>query len=356
MRLSLIGAVAVLFVGVAGTAHAQVKLLTYDGEWGNALSATINTSPDLPVVVERYDGSLGAAAASGASLVDADTDAANLMCDNGPAQPLGPELANTLPSALSPDAAHQCGVGYLVTSLVLATDASGPSDWVTFFDAEAFPGARALPRGARGTLEIALMADGAALAAVYALLETPEGLTRALDKLDTLFAQTQIVFWDTPNDAVSLLRAGAVTAAALPSVHAAHIAQDETGVQEEPDPSAVFKLSFAAQIYRVQRLVVFPAASSDQETVSRLLNAMLSAQGQASLAQRLLAGPVNPGAWDSIPASLAPLLPTAPEHDVAVNGLADNADFWADQGLDIETRFATWLDAHEQGQSPALPH
>lgn len=349
MRPSLAPAVAILMAGFASTAHAQVKLLTYEGGWGDALSATISTSADLPVTVERYDGSLAAAADRGASLVDAETGAANLMCDDGPAQPVQPALALALPTALTPDAAHQCGVGYLVTSLVLATDVDGPGDWAAFFDADAFPGARALARGARGTLEIALMADGVALADIYTVLETPDGVTRALDKLDALFAQTQIVFWDTPDDAVALLRAGAVAAAALPSVHGAHI------VQQEPDETAAFKLSFAGQIYRLQRLVLFPAASSDPETVSELLKVVLSAEGQAALAQTLLAGPVNPDAWDSIPASLAPWLPTARDHDIATAGLADDADFWADHGADIEARFAVWLDAHEQGPSPALP-
>lgn len=349
MRLSLTYAVAVLMAGFVSTAHAQVKLLTYEGAWGDALAAAASASPDLPVIIERYDGSLNAAAST-ASLVDAETDAANLMCDDGPAQPLNPELAQAFPPSLTPDVTHQCGVGYLVTSLVLATRSDGPDSWAAFFDAESFPGARALPRGARGTLEIALMADGIALGDVYALLETPEGVTRALDKLDALFAQAQIVFWDTPDDAVALLRADAVAAAALPSVHAAHI------VQQQPDASSAFQISFAGQIYRVQRLVVFPAATSDQETVRRLLNAVLSETGQALLAEALLAGPVNPQAWRNIPASLAPLLPTAQSHNIAVTGLADNADFWADHGDDIETRFATWLDVHEQGQSPALPY
>lgn len=351
MRLSLIGAVAVLIAGVASTANAQVKVLTYDGDWGDALAAAISTSPDLPVIVERYDGSLDAAAST-ASLVDAETDAANLMCDDGPAQPVDPSLAQAFPRSLTPDVMHQCGVGYLVTSLVLATRSDGPDDWAAFFDAERFPGARALPRGARGTLEIALMADGVALADVYALLETSEGITRALDKLDALFTQAQIVFWDTPDDAVALLRADAVAAAALPSVHAAHIVQQD---QQELDTSSAFQISFAGQIYRVQRLVVLPAATSDQETVRHLLTTVLSADGQASLAAALLAGPVNPQAWDMMPASLAPLLPTAPSHDIAVTGLADNADFWTDHGDDIEVQFATWLDAHEQGPSPALP-
>lgn len=351
MRLSLIGAVATLIAGIAGTAQAQVKLVTYDGAWGDALTAAISTSPDLPVIVERYDGSLDAVAGT-ASLVDAETDAANLMCDDGPAQPIDPALAQAFLPSLTPDAAHQCGIGYLVTSLLLATRADGPDSWAAFFDAESFPGARALPRGARGTLEIALMADGVAPADVYALLETSDGITRALDKLDALFSQAQIVFWDTPNDAVALLRADAVAAAALPSVHAAHIVQQD---QQELEAPSAFQISFTGQIYRMQRLVVLPAATSDQETVRRLLTTVLSAKGQASLAEALLAGPVNPEAWDIMPASLIPLLPTAPAHDITSTGMADNADFWADHGNNIETRFATWLDAHEQGASPALP-
>lgn len=347
---------AALACAFSGTAQAQTKLLTYEGHWGDALDDVMALTPDLPVTIERYDASLSGVAASGASLIDVETGAANLLCDEGPGQSLSPGLADSLPDTLMPEAIHPCGVGYLVTSLMLATDRDGPDSWAAFFDAATYPGARALPRGARGTLEIALLSDGVAAAQVYSLLATADGKAAALARLDALFEQTQIVFWDTPDDAVSLLRAGAVSAAAMPSVHAAQIVREDVDAREAGDDGDLtFKLSFDAQIYRIQRLVVLPAATSDRETLLGVIKHVLSADAQMMLADRLLAGPVIKDVWQDMPAEFAPLLPTAPVHDISNTGLADDPDFWAVHGEALEGDFAAWLAAHESVKVPVSP-
>jgi len=338
---------AVTVLALTSAAHSQAKVVTYDGAWGDAIADAITLTPDITVTIDRYDGSLSSPALRDAALVDVETGAANLLCDEGPGQPIAPGLLESLPDGLMAQATHPCGVGYLVTSLVLATGSDGPASWTGFFDAARYPGARALPRAARGTLEIALLADGVARNEVYAALATPEGVDRALAALDQLFAQTQIVFWDTPDDAVSLLRAGAVSAAALPSVHAAELVRADA-----PQGGSAFSLSFTSQIYSVQNIVVLPAAVSDEEAVSAALGALVSAQGQALLASTLLAGPVNRDAWANIPPEIAALLPTAPAHDIDGQGLADDVDFWAREGDDIERALAVWLAAHETAHSP----
>ena len=335
---------------LSSAAQAQTKLLTYEGQWGNALEEIIALTPDLPVTVERYDATLLDVTASGASLIDVETGAANHLCDEGPGQSLSAGLADGLPDTLMPEAIHACGVGYLVTSLLLAAGTDGPDSWTAFFDTDTHPGARALPRGARGTLEIAVLSSGVAPEQVYSTLATADGKATALARLDALFAQTQIVFWDTPDDAVALLRAGAVSAAALPSVHAAQIMLEDSSATDAP-----FKLSFDAQIYRIQHLVVLPAAASDTETVRAVVRRVLSSQGQAMLADQLLAGPVNRDVWPDIPAGVAPLLPTAPVHDISNTGLADDTDFWLVHGEGLERDFGRWLDAHESGQTPVSP-
>ena len=343
-------AVALLTLAFSGTAQAQTKLLTYEGRWGDALEEVMALAPALPVAVERYDATLLDVAGRGASLIDVETGAANHLCDEGPGQPLDAFLTDSLPDQLMPGAVHDCGTGYLVTSLMLATGREGPEDWAAFFDAAAHPGARALPRGARGTLEIALLADDVPPAQVYSTLATADGQARTLARLDDLFARTQIVFWDTPDDAVALLRAGAVSAAAMPSVHAAGIMRDSLDAGDN-----TFKLSFDGQIYRIQRLVVLPAAASDREMVQDVTARILSPKGQALLAGRLLAGPVNNAVWPDMAAVFAPLLPTAPVHDIADKGLADDPDFWAVHGEALEHAFAVWLDAHENARMPVSP-
>ena len=61
-----------------------------------------------------------------------------------------------------------------------------PTSWADFWDTKKFPGKRALRRGPKYALEFALMADGVAPKDVYEVLGTPEGVDRALAKLDEI--------------------------------------------------------------------------------------------------------------------------------------------------------------------------
>ena len=66
-----------------------------------------------------------------------------------------------------PDAVNDCGVGAIVYSFILAYDGDRikgdtPKSWVDFWNVKKWPGKRALRKGAKTTLEIALMADGVA--------------------------------------------------------------------------------------------------------------------------------------------------------------------------------------------------
>ena len=63
-------------------------------------------------------------------------------------------------------AVHECGVGTFVWSTVMAYDGdklkTAPTTWADFWDTKKFPGKRGLRKGAKYTLEFALMADGVA--------------------------------------------------------------------------------------------------------------------------------------------------------------------------------------------------
>lgn len=56
-----------------------------------------------------------------------------------------------------------------------------------------YPGKRGLRKGAKYTLEIALLADGVKTEDVYKVLNTPEGVTRAFAKLDQI--KPNIQWW-----------------------------------------------------------------------------------------------------------------------------------------------------------------
>ena len=88
-------------------------------------------------------------------------------------------------------ALHECGVASVAWSATIAYDRSAlkkakPSTARDLFDAEKFPGKRALPQNPKYVLALALMADGVMPAYVYRHLETAPGVERALGVLDRI--------------------------------------------------------------------------------------------------------------------------------------------------------------------------
>lgn len=110
-----------------------------------------------------------------------------------------------------------CGVSAWRMNLVLAWDKSRVDTvptWTDFWDVARRPGKRGLRRDPRGTLEIALMADGVAPDDVYRTLATADGMDRAFRKLDQL--KPYIVWWNTPAEAVQIIESGAVLMTSAP--------------------------------------------------------------------------------------------------------------------------------------------
>ncbi len=342
MRGSAIAMLVIAALAAATGVQAQTRLMTYEGVWGDAIEAALPAEAGTPAVsILRYEGSLAALNKDDADLLDAETDAADIICDQGPALPVPPVFwkQTEAETHLLPGTAHDCGTGYLVTSLLLASAGAGPRDWAGFFDGEAFSGTRALPRGARGTLEIALMGDGVPVGDVYALLATEAGTTQAFDALDKLAAQTQIIFWDRPADLAALMGSGSVEAAAMPNVQAALMSQDRAAAEH-------VSLHFHGQVYRIQRLLLL-AGTAGQADALAVMQRVLSPRTQAALALSLMAGPVNLDAYRQLPKDHAALLPTAPAHRISDTGLEEDADFWAEHGPRLTERFHDWLAAYE---------
>ena len=87
--------------------------------------------------------------------------------------------------------------------------------WSSLWETVRLPGRRGLPRDPRGTLEVALLADGVAPSEVYRQLETGAGQDRAFRRLDQL--RPYIAWWSSPAQAMDLLRQGNVVMVAVPA-------------------------------------------------------------------------------------------------------------------------------------------
>lgn len=84
-------------------------------------------------------------------------------CDEGLFERLDPARFGD-PAQFVPGTLSECGVATYVWSMVMAYDqdklAKAPTSWADFWNVADFPGKRGLRKGAKYTLEIALLADG----------------------------------------------------------------------------------------------------------------------------------------------------------------------------------------------------
>ena len=172
--------------------------------------------------IQGWDGSLStlqkraAAGDDGWDLVLMEDAPLRVACRQGLFIP-NPQQSAARP--LAPDSPGSgCGVAAWRESIVLAWDKSRVDlvpTWADFWDVARRPGKRGLKRDPRGTLEIALMADGVAPDDVYRTLQTSDGINRAFRKLDQL--KPYIVWWQTPAEAVQIIESGAVLMTSAPS-------------------------------------------------------------------------------------------------------------------------------------------
>ena len=85
----------------------------------------------------------------------------------------------------------------------------GPQSWADFWDVEKFPGKRAYRGKVAGALEPALMADGVPPEDVYQVLDSEEGIERAIDKIRELKPHID-VFWTSGAQHAQLMKDGEV--------------------------------------------------------------------------------------------------------------------------------------------------
>ena len=132
-------------------------------------------------------------------------------CDEGLFETIDPAILGKADDYV-PGAVTNCGVGFFVWSTVLAYNAdklkTAPTSWADFWDTQKFPGKRGLRKGAKYTLEFALMADGVAPKEVYKVLATDEGVDRAFKKLDQL--KPHIQWWEAGAQPPQYLASGDV--------------------------------------------------------------------------------------------------------------------------------------------------
>ncbi|MSP31185.1 MAG: extracellular solute-binding protein [Acetobacteraceae bacterium] len=229
-----------------------------------------------------------------------------------------------------PQAVSDCGVGAFIAANVLAWDREkllATPGWSEFWDVTKVPGKRGLARNARGTLEFALLADGAAPGDIYKLLRTNDGVERAFRRLEQL--RPFIVWWETEAEAARLLGSGEVLMTSAPYAQIAVENQrngQKFGVQWVNGLARIQHWAIAKgspNLRPAQQFLYFAGTSAIQ--------ARLPGYGGVARGVADLLSPEEQAVLVSAPANLATLL-------------AVDEGFWREYGEKLDLRFVTWLE------------
>lgn len=233
---------------------------------------------------------------------------------------------------LLPGGASDCGLGIALRGLVLAWDRDklqGTPGWAEFGDVVKSPGRRGLRKQPRGTLEIALLADGVPPAEIYRQLRTDQGVERAFRKLEQL--RPYIVWWQDEVEAARLLASGEVLMTSAPSAGVAEAAR-ELG--------RPFAVQWNGAVTGIVALAIV-RATPNLPQATRLLAHAADAKVQAAMAALAPLGPLTRGALEGMPPEQQARLATSPA--ALASGLPGDEAFWRDNLARLAQRFDAWL-------------
>ena len=235
--------------------------------------------------------------------------------------------ADFVPGTLS-----ECGGGLLVWSMALAYNADklkqAPTGWTDFWDTQKFPGKRSLRKGAKYTLEAALMADGVPYADVYKVLSTPQGVERAFRKLDQI--KPDIQWWEAGAQPMQFLASGDVvmSTAFNGRVFAAQAA------------GANVHTVWNGSIYAIDSWAI-PKGSKNKALAEDFIAFSLRPENQKVHTAKLGYGSTNLHTAGLLDPALAAQLNTAPDN--LAQAIPMDSEFWVNNGEDLEQRFNAWV-------------
>lgn len=353
----------VVAIGVAGLfwftrPKPVLTVATWDGSYGHAqASAQImpyGAAHRVNAKFALYDGGTKALAQQVAShrydwdVLDMELPDAVAACDSGllekidatslAAAPDGtPAAADFVPGAIGP-----CWVASVVYSQVIAVAPvkfgdTRPAGLADFFDVKRFGGKRALNKAsAKLNLEMALLADGVAPKDVYAVLSRPQGVARALKKLDSL--RGALVWYSSPADAAAMLKDGRAFFAALPN-WAVFDADSETPASM-PKPAIVWD----RQLYELEVLAI-PKGNPNATRAMDFVRFATRAENLGKMASWVAYGPARKsalafvGKQPELQIDMRPYLPTA--HFATAFQVDDG--WWRLHGADVDVLWQEWL-------------
>lgn len=234
-----------------------------------------------------------------------------------------------------PEIVYSTTFGYRAD--VAAWGGKEPDDLCDVFDVETFPGKRSLEKRPINNLEWALICDGVPPEEVYDVLETPEGVDRALAKLDTI--KEHVIWWSAGAETPQRLADGE---AVIGSTYNGRLF---SVIVEQKQP---IKMLWDWQVFDLDGWVVPSGVKeSDLPAIRSFLEFATDTQRLADQAKYISYGPARKssaplvGKHAELGIDMAPHMPTAPENSKHV--LIYNYFFWADYRDDLDAKFQAWL-------------
>lgn len=333
-----------LIIGALSVSNAMAKDLTVVG-WGGVIQDAFRDAYFVPYEEEglgkiQEDTTNGGLAKIEAMVATSSTswdvvqfpkDELYLACEQGLLEDLT-DLQESLEGQLLAEAYESpCGVGTLAWSLVMAYDkdkiTDAPESWADFFDVDTFPGKRGLRKGARLTLEVALMADGVKPDDVYDVLGTEEGLQQALDKLESI--KDHIVWWESGAQPLEWLASGEVV------MTAAYSGRVPVAIEEGRN----FGMVWDNQVLAMEYWGI--VKDGNVEEGKKFIEYASSTDRQVAFANTVLYGITNIEAQKKLDPAREKDLPTSEQN--AQTALSLGAEFWLDHSEDLQAKFTNWL-------------
>ena len=232
-------------------------------------------------------------------------------------------------------AAMDCAVGTIVFGTIYAYNADkfpngGPERMADLWDVKKFPGARALRKSPKTTLEFALIADGVPPKDVYKVLATKDGVARAFKKLDEIKPHVK-VWWTAGAQPPQLLADGEVVMTT---------AWNGRIYDAVKNSGKNFKIVWDGQAQDFN-LWAIPKGSKKLALAQKFVAFTVDPDVMAQQSKFISYGPTVKAAIAKVPADILADLPTAPRN--TENAFVVSAQFWADHDEELTERFNKWL-------------
>lgn len=229
-----------------------------------------------------------------------------------------------------PQIVYSTTFGYRIDKLK-----SPPTSMCDVFDLVSFPGKRALEKRPINNLEWALICDGVPAEQIYHVLDTDEGVERALARLSTI--KKAIIWWKQGDEPAELLAKGTVVMASAYNGRLFPLVSKK---------SPKVAMLWDRQIFDFDGWII-PKRAPHLNDALNFVRFATDTQRLADQARYIPYGPSRRssaslvGTHAELGIDMKPFMPTSVEN--AKTALIYNYDWWAQHRDDIDKRFEIWL-------------